>query len=234
MPGRHVHDERVELAPVDVGQELLERTVQHRAAPHHGLVVVEEEADRHQLQLAANRRHDHPVDHDRLLVDPEQVRDRMAVDVGVEDARALAEARERGRQVGGERRLADPAFAACDGDHARRPVEPDPLRALGNGAAEPRGQRRALVRCHHAELERHALHSGDRCEGRRDLFLEARAERAAGDRERDPDRHIAAFDADVAHHVELDHVALQLRVDHLLHGLQDLFARGLHLAVEAT
>ena len=33
-----------------------------------------------------------------------------------------------------------------------------------------------------------------------------------------------AFDADVADHVELDHVALQLRVDHLLERLQDLLA----------
>ena len=43
-------------------QELLERAVQHRPAPHHGLVVVEEEADRHQLQLVRDRRDDHPVD----------------------------------------------------------------------------------------------------------------------------------------------------------------------------
>ena len=32
--GGHVDDERVELAPVDVGEELLERAVQHRPAPH--------------------------------------------------------------------------------------------------------------------------------------------------------------------------------------------------------
>ena len=50
-PRRHVDDEHVELAPVHVGEELLERAVQHRAAPHHRLVVVEEEPDRHQLQV---------------------------------------------------------------------------------------------------------------------------------------------------------------------------------------
>ena len=33
----HVDDEHVELAPVHVLQELLERTVQHRTAPHDGL-----------------------------------------------------------------------------------------------------------------------------------------------------------------------------------------------------
>ena len=53
--GRHVHEQRVELAPVDVREELLERAVQHRPAPHDGRVVVEEEADRHQLQVPARR-----------------------------------------------------------------------------------------------------------------------------------------------------------------------------------
>ena len=66
---RHVDDKHVELAPVDVLQELLERPVQHRAAPHHRLVVVEEEADRHQLQVVRDRRDDHLVDDHRLLVD---------------------------------------------------------------------------------------------------------------------------------------------------------------------
>ena len=32
--GRHVDQQVVERAPVDVGEELLERAVQHRAAPH--------------------------------------------------------------------------------------------------------------------------------------------------------------------------------------------------------
>ena len=84
-PRRHVDDEHVELAPVDVLEELLERLVQHRPAPHHRLVVVEEEADRHQLQVVLDRRDHHPVDEHRLLVDAEHVRDRVAVDVGVED-----------------------------------------------------------------------------------------------------------------------------------------------------
>src|SRR5207244_9647891 len=37
-----------------------------------------------------------------------------------------------------------------------------------------------------------------------------------------------ALDADVAHHVQLDDVPLQLRVDDLLERLQDVFARGFH------
>jgi hypothetical protein len=75
---------------VHVREELLECPVQHRPAPHHGLVLLQEEADRHQLQVAPDRRHDHPVDRDGLLVDAEQVRDRVAVDVGVENPGPLA------------------------------------------------------------------------------------------------------------------------------------------------
>ena len=125
VPGGMSTSERVELAPVHVGEELLERPVQHRPAPHHRRVVLEEEADRHQLEVAAHGRHDHLVDDDRPLVDAEHVRDRVAVDVGVEDADALAEAGERRGEVDRERRLADAALAARDRDHARAGRERD-------------------------------------------------------------------------------------------------------------
>jgi hypothetical protein len=79
VPGRHVHDEQVDLAPVDVRQELLEGAVEHRPAPHHGLVAaLEEEADRHQLQVVLHRRHDQLVHGTRPLADAEDVRDRVA------------------------------------------------------------------------------------------------------------------------------------------------------------
>ena len=69
--------------------------------PRHitGCVVVEEEADRHQLQVVLHRRDDHLVDEHGLLADAEHVRNRMAVDVRVEHADLLAglrEARRRG------------------------------------------------------------------------------------------------------------------------------------------
>ena len=135
VPGRHVDDERVQLAPVHVGQELLERLVQHRPAPHDRRVVVQEEPDRHQLQLAADWRDDHPVDQHRLLVNAEHVRDRVAVDVGVEDPRPVSEPLEGRGEVGGERRLADAALAARDGQDASRGIEGQPFE---RGATPPR------------------------------------------------------------------------------------------------
>ena len=49
VPGRQVDQQVVELAPVDVLEELLDRLVQHRPAPHDGGVLLDEEADRHHL-----------------------------------------------------------------------------------------------------------------------------------------------------------------------------------------
>ena len=150
----HVDDERVELAPVDVGEELLERLVQHRAAPHHRRVVVEEEADRHQLQRRRARAgrsscRPRPGAGGRRACAGSSARRRRR------RARRPARPAERsGREVRGQRRLADAALAGRDGDHARRAVERDALRPLGDAAAEPRRQRRLLVGTHHVEVER--------------------------------------------------------------------------------
>ena len=45
--GRQIDQQVVQLAPVDVLEELLQRLVEHRAAPHDGGVLLDEEADRH-------------------------------------------------------------------------------------------------------------------------------------------------------------------------------------------
>ena len=49
---------------------------EHRAAPHQRLVVVDEEADRHELQVVRDGRDHQPIDEHGLLLDPEHVRDR--------------------------------------------------------------------------------------------------------------------------------------------------------------
>jgi hypothetical protein len=120
---------------VHVREELLERLVQHRAAPHDRRVLLEEEADRHELEVAANRRDDHLVDSDRFLVDAEHVRDRVAVDVTVEDTDLLAELGQRVGEVRRERRLADTALPGRDGDDAC-PGESEIVRSAELTAAE--------------------------------------------------------------------------------------------------
>ena len=51
--GRHVDDQVVEVAPVGLAQQLLERLRDHRPAPDHRLVGLDQEADRHHLHAVA-------------------------------------------------------------------------------------------------------------------------------------------------------------------------------------
>ena len=121
--------------------------------------------------------------------DAEHVRDRVAVDVGVEDADLAPERGERRGEVDRQRRLADAALAGRDGDHTRRRGQLDAAR-LG-AAAQLRRQRRPLVGRHHVELRASPTRrpaASPTCS--RDLVLEARAERAADDRQRDRDRDV--------------------------------------------
>ena len=85
--GRHVDHEVVGLAPVHVGEELLERLVQHRAAPHDRLVLAGEEAHGDQRDAVGVGRHDHVVDDRRRPVDAEHARHREAPHVGVDRRR---------------------------------------------------------------------------------------------------------------------------------------------------
>ena len=108
-------------------------------------------------------------------------------------------------------------------------VERDPLRALGDAAAQALGQRGPLVGRHHVELERDALDALDR--------PEHVAAPAPGSSSRSGHPAIvsaiaiddvAAVDPHVAHHVELGHGTPQLGVDHAPERAHDLFARRRH------
>ncbi len=144
---RHVDQQVVERAPVDVGEELLERAMQHRSAPHDRAAVVEEEPDGHDLQVVRDRRHDHLVHDHRPLLDAEHARNRVAVDVGVDDADLEPAGAQRERQVDRQRRLADAALAGRDGDHPRALLDCDLALSLGSGRrAVARATQRAAPR----------------------------------------------------------------------------------------
>ena len=53
---RQVDHEVVEVAPAGLGEELLERLGDHRAAPDHGRVLLDEEAHAHRLDAVAFHR----------------------------------------------------------------------------------------------------------------------------------------------------------------------------------
>jgi hypothetical protein len=67
VPGRHVDHQVIELAPVGVAQQLRQRLGHHRPAPDHGLLGIDHEADRHDLDaVGAQRRHVLAVGRSRL------------------------------------------------------------------------------------------------------------------------------------------------------------------------
>ena len=213
--GRHVDQQVVERAPVDIGEELLQRPVQHRPAPHDGAAVVEEEPDRHHLELVGDRRDDHLVHHDGALLDAEHARNRVAVDVGVHDAHLEASRAQGEREVDRQRRLADATLAGGDGDDARALLDGDRAFAVAVAAVQPGAQRGALLLVHVREAD------GDRADARHGadvrphLRLDVRLERAPRHREPHRDVHVGAVDVDRVDHAELDHVAPQLGIDDL-------------------
>ena len=143
------------------------------------------------LRSSAHGRHDHLVDDDRALVDPEHVRDRVAVDVRVEHARPAGRAGESAAaRFDGERGLADTALAAGDSDHARATASSEIDFALGR---PPRSLVVSAAFSSGVITSKRELDGVDarqwptlRC----DLLLETGAQRAAGDRQRDRDRDV--------------------------------------------
>src|SRR4051812_39781208 len=172
-------------------------------------------------------RDDHLVDEHGLLPDAEDVRDRVAVDIRVEQADLLALLRERDREVRGKRRLPDAALAAANREHTRRSIEREPFRALLHPTAQLRRQRLALLGRHDIESERNALDARNVAEDVGHLLLERVAQRTARDRERNRDANVAAVDVYAADHVELGHRALQLGIDYPLERLEDQIAARL-------
>ena len=95
-----------------------ERTARARGgawpSPHDRRVLVEEETDRHHLEITAHGRDDHrplaAVHRHRSLVDTEHLRDRIPVHVGVEHAGPMAEAENAAARFAAGDDLPTPPF----------------------------------------------------------------------------------------------------------------------------
>ena len=138
--GGHVDEQEVGLAPVDVGEELLERLVQHRAAPHDGALLLDHEADRHGRDTVADRRDDEAVDDRRHLLDAEHLGDGEAVDVRIENPDGEPAGGEGDGEVDRGGRLANAALAGRHAEDAglrfglhelRRPLGPGGVAVSG-------------------------------------------------------------------------------------------------------
>ena len=115
---RHVDDQIVERAPLGVAQELRDRAVQHRPAPHDRFARRHEKAHAHHAQAVLLHRLQPIVFQIRPLVDAQQMRNARAIDVGVHQADRRAAVFQSVRQRRGDRALADAPFAGADRDHA--------------------------------------------------------------------------------------------------------------------
>ncbi|MCY1239933.1 hypothetical protein D9M72_527530 [compost metagenome] len=165
VPGSRgqVKEECVQVAEVDVGEELLKGPVQHGPAPRDRLVALDEHADGNDFDAVGHRRQDHVVDPGGSLVDAHQCRDREPVHVGVDDADAQALGCHGAGEVDCHGGLAHSALAAGHGEDLREGaglVERNA--ALAAGAAELLFQRVPLLLRHDFELDVDVGHSGDR------------------------------------------------------------------------
>jgi hypothetical protein len=116
-----------------IGQELLDRLVQHRTAPDHGLVVRNEVAHGQAFDTVGRGRDHHVADDDRIVIGPEHLGDREAVDVGIEQADLVAGRGQRDGQVDRHRRLADAALAGRHADDTGLGVGPEERRHRRGG-----------------------------------------------------------------------------------------------------
>ncbi len=127
---RHVEHQVVERAPGHVAQELLDGGVDHRAAPHERLALVDEQPDRHDLHAVGLDRDDAGSRTSRACPRAPIISGTSGPYTSTSTRPTAAPAvTERERQVHGHRRLADAALARRHrdgvldlGDELRRPA----------------------------------------------------------------------------------------------------------------
>jgi hypothetical protein len=114
---RHVDHQDIQVAPINIAQELFQRADDHRAAPDHGRILGHHEADRHDLQAMVFHRQDGRVaGRGTQALKAHQARHRRTIDVGVEQADLEAQPRQGERQVGRRGGLAHAALAGGHGN----------------------------------------------------------------------------------------------------------------------
>ncbi len=246
--GRHVDQQELGVVPEHIGEELLERLVQHRTTPDDGLAVGDEVGDRDAADTPLLGRHDHLVDDGGRTIGAQHLRDRVAVDVGVDDTHRVALLGEGDGEVGGDARLADTTLARRDEEWAGlgsgRGERDRPtlgvtvgLSMAGGGAGravqlDP--QVFALLVGHHREVE---LDVGDAVEcGERAAhpILDLTAQRASGDGEGDQDVGGAGVvELRPSEHPEIDDRAVELRILDRSQRFDELVVRDCHAAIVA-
>ena len=206
--GRQVHDQVVELAPLDVAEELLDRATHQRPSPDHRLALAQEELDRDHLDAVGLDGRDLAFRAgDGRTLGPDHHGHVGAGDVGVEEPdRGTCPGQSHG-QVDADRGLPHPALAGSDGDDVL-----DSGQRLGSGGRGP-SDRRAPT-----ELD---LLGPDRSKGGLDSRLDLILERTGRRRQLDRERHLRPVEHEVFDHVSRDQIAPQLGLLDGRESLQD-------------
>ena len=215
--GRQVDDQVVQVLPVGLAQQLLQRLGGHRAAPDHGFVLGHQEADRHDLHaVVLHRLHGLAVGRFGPALDAHHHRLARAVDVGVEQAHRRALGGQRQRQVHGHGAL---AHAALAGGHR------DDVLDLGQQRDAALGRVRDDLAGH---VDRDVLHPGHALGGRDQRVAQCRDLALGGITQLDVERDVPVVDLQVLHRLGADEVLAGIGVGDGREGLEQLVGGGGH------
>ena len=114
---RQIHEQKIQFAPFDGEEKLLDGFRDHRPAPDHRLVVRDQQPDAHHFHAVIGRRHEALglVD-GRFFVNAHHQRNARPVNVAIQQTDFRAEMRERAGEIRRASRFANATLAAGDGD----------------------------------------------------------------------------------------------------------------------
>ena len=215
--GRQVQQQHVQVTPVHVGEELLQRAVQHRTAPHHRCVALGEHRDRDHPHVVGDRGQDHRVDLGGAVGRPHHAWYGVPVDVGVQHAHREAPRGQRRRQVDRDAGFADPALARRDGvDLGQRAGLGERDHRFPRVATQQLAQLGALLVVHDVQAHAHRTGAGHVADRPSHLLADLGLLRTGRRGEVDLDMHrVVVVDGDVLDHADLGDRTAQLGVDHL-------------------
>ncbi len=202
--------------------------MEHGPAPHNRLIAGDKHAYRDDLHVMGHRRHDHVVDLRGRRRHPEHPGDREAVHVSVHDTDPQAVSRHRGREVDGDRGLADAALAGGHGIHPREGAGLGKRDfALRDPAAELGFERGALLVAHDIEDDVDRGDPVDSHERRGGVAAERVFEWAASDGEPDFEGRVSGVvDGDRLDHAEFGDRLADLGVVDLREGSEEGISGG--------
>jgi hypothetical protein len=116
--GRQIHEQIIEFAPFHRHEKLLNCFLNHRPAPDHRLIVIQQKTNAHQLYAVAQKRNHLFIDAQGWpLFYPHHQRNARSINIAVQQTDTSAQQRQAACQIHRGRGFADAALAAGHGDN---------------------------------------------------------------------------------------------------------------------